>query len=1091
MLSLSVHAPTGRVRVQRRGVYGYGGRTPVERVRFWHDALLKPPMPTLLCYVRGGYHGFNFSEKAVRDFYAQVQRSGPDIATLQGNMKDRPADGIKRRAQSIAPAGVQRWGDKFGLEVHVDEVGGYLPVAFGWMRVQFVAVDLGYRPPYLFLDSRRVRAAPERKGPVAPGGGTVSSLKRLVEHYRKHGHHVAQWDMPIVAVRSDPGAAFTSAQFEEVLEGERVHHKLGVSGAHYQNGGVERHIQEMLNRVTSMYAEAPHVPRELHPYAIQLYVDVSRAWTVEDGKPPVGEAFTGKRINFIYRPLFRWGQPLLVFIPKPHRDWKFGVHAFPAMYVGLPPQHVKEGVLVYNPATRHVVLTRVYRVVDVLPDEWGVITGPLPGFQPGGAASTEELEAYLALQDPNQLPYIVADADEDAEDLVTVSPEEVRVQRSIADAAVKATVAAEEVRLTADVPVVPPRVAPRPIPRASSTWMRPPISRPVTGQPSFVQPRQLVGATATRASSQPVPVSVRVVTDSRYFVPSVYDPLLPSCPHLQYRLYEESMEPPRILSVTAKRDDDHPTMSVALKGPYRNFVEEAIDRELKQYTETFPAIYLFSQTEMRELRRLGYDFRMAVTSHMDITYKRDKITNAFVDAKARLCVHGDQDSKYDFSDIKSPTVRAATVKLLLAILAKTLPNGKTWRARTWDAKGAFLQTSIAERNASKAARNPSFEPEDPIVIRMPDGRYGLLLAYVYGLRQASREFQLQNDELLRANHYLPTPDPCLYMKVVGDDMIYVAVHVDDFWAQATCDALLDELDVVLTRRYGTLTRGVGNTLTYLGMVIEITPEGHVDVSGPGSATELLQKFRSDKAPVDDYPMMGSMVYQRGDEEAVDATKYRALIGGMNYYQSVFRPDLAYLVSVGASAMQSPSVRDWRMLERGMRYIDGTQGVKMRFHRDGDYRLHGWADASFQTRLWLRSQTGYSFSLGELNAMFYVKSQMQTPLAQSSTEAEYIALYQCVCEAVWLRKLLKALLLDDRAVVIYQDNTSAISWAAGADNFHRTKHIERRYHFTREAWAEGIIEIRYCPTADMVADILTKPLIGDDFLRHRTRLLGSW
>ena len=71
-------------------------------------------------------------------------------------------------------------------------------------------------------------------------------------------------------VRSDPGAAFTSSQFEEVLESERVFHKLGVSaGAHYQHGGVDRHIQEMELRVTSMYAEALHVPREFHPYVIQ------------------------------------------------------------------------------------------------------------------------------------------------------------------------------------------------------------------------------------------------------------------------------------------------------------------------------------------------------------------------------------------------------------------------------------------------------------------------------------------------------------------------------------------------------------------------------------------------------------------------------------------------------------------------------------------------------------------------------------------------------------------------------------------------------------------------------------------------------
>ncbi len=84
-----------------------------------------------------------------------------------------------------------------------------------------------------------------------------------------------------------------------------------------------------------------------------------------------------------------------------------------------------------------------------------------------------------------------------------------------------------------------------------------------------------------------------------------------------------------------------------------------------------------------------------------------------------------------------------------------------------------------------------------------------------------------------------------------------------------------------------------------------------------------------------------------------------------------------------------------------------------------------------------------------------------------------------------------MLLDGSPVIVYQDNTSTIQWAAGSDNFHRTKHIARKYHFSREAWIDGIIEIRFCPTEEMVADILTKPLIGEQFARHRTRLLGLW
>jgi len=1062
-------------------VYGYGGRTPAEKASFWYGVLMRPPMATLLHYARGAYRGFDVSESAIREFYRLLSLRGADIAALQGSLKDRPAAGVRRRAERKEASGLEKWGSVFGREVHVDEVGGYTPIAFGWMRVQFIAVDMGYSPPYVFLDSRRVKVAPQRMMAVESGSGTVGSLQRLIEHYRMHGHHLDQWNVPIVSLRSDPGSSFRSVEFEEVLDRERVHHKLGVSGAHYQNGGAERQIQTMVAKVTAAYAEARHVPRELHPYCIQLYVDVSRTWTVEEGKPPVGEAFTGKRVDFVNRPLFKWGQPLLVFIPKPHRDWKFGVKAFMAMYVGLPPQAVKEGILVYNPATRHVVLTRVYRVVDELPDDWDVVTGPLPGFLSGGAESKEELEAYLALQDPDQLPFIRADEEEGKEEFVTVSIEEDFHRAPLL----------KEVLPRSRAPVESkPMILPR-----QRVGVPVPLARPQRYPRGPAQSSLIPNRVSGGGGAVVTPKLVRVLTDSRHFCPLRDDPLLPHCPQFQYRLCEQSQYKPLVFKVGRKpgveRDPNHPTKKVALEGPYRNFVQAAIDREVSQYTETFPAIHLFSEKEMAALRAAKYDFRMALTSHMDITYKRDPLTNAFLDAKARLCVHGNEDQKYDFSDIKSPTVRAATVKLLLSLLAKVLPNGKTFTARTYDAKGAFLQNSIEDRNAMKAVRAANFEPEDPIVIRMPDGRYGLLLAYVYGLRQASREFQLQNDELLRAANYLPLPDPCMYMKTVGEDVIYVAVHVDDFWVQATSDELLEEFDAVLTARYGTLKRGTGNKLTYLGMIIEITSEGHVDVSGPGAAAELLNKFRSDKPPVDDYPMLASMVEVSGDAEKVDATKYRAVIGGINYYQQVYRPEMAYLASVAASAMQSATVRDWRMVERGLRYIEGTQGLKMRFHRDSDLRMYGWADASFQTRAKLRSQTGYSFSLGAFNAMFYSKSQQQGPMAQSSTEAEYIALYQCVCEAVWLRELVKAMLLDGSPVIVYQDNTSTIQWAAGSDNFHRTKHIARKYHFSREAWIDGIIEIRFCPTEEMVADILTKPLIGEQFAKHRTRLLGLW
>jgi hypothetical protein len=843
---------------------------------------------------------------------------------------------------------------------------------------------------------------------------------------------------------------------------------------------------------------------------------------------PVGEQFTRIPHDFGAKPVMMWGTPLMVYVHKPHRTWKFGAKAFLAMYLGFPEEAIKQGILVYNPATKRVVLCRTYRILDAVPADWTPVNAPLPRFIPGSVETETELEEYLANMDPDTLPYDVCEEDDNAAvlegfqgpvptvrevpDSIPVAPAVPTVPNAISQRAAKFGVSVPAAAVVQ--PPIPVRPVPAPVPATPVQQPIPVALRPIPGLVQEVPNDGRGAVSGGGAVVQPT----RLSYDKVCIVPNdsrdrrdddELDYLLPDVWRLHYVFVDERKYRKRVhrrgqvyLSQLAKKkpkrvqpDADHPTMKSALTGPYEPYVRAAIEREYKQYVDTFQSLHIFTEEEMHKLRTAGYNFKHALTSHMDIVYKRDPVTNAFVDVKARLCVHGNQTDKYDFQDIKSPTVRSVTVKLLLSILAKVLPRtGKTFTARTFDCKGAFLQTSIAAQNAAKAAEDPNFVPEEPIVVRLPDGRYGVLLAYAYGLKQASREFQLKNERLLIAAGYLRTPDQCLFVKVVGDDRIYVSLHVDDFLSVATCDALHDELDALLTAEYKTLKRGVGPRLTYLGMVIDHLPCGDVEVRGPATVADIKATFQSTLKPVDDYPMHANAVHLDGDAEPIDATVFRKFVGMVNYYQLIFRPDLAYLVSIISSAMSAPTFRDWRVAERGFRYIMGTaENCCIRFHRDDDFSLHAWADASFQSREAGRSQTGYCFSLGKENGMFHSKSQKQSGIPQSSTEAEYIALYHCGCEAKWLRELLIYMFLPQPSsgTVLYQDNTSTIHWALGLDNFHNTKHVDRKYHYIRELWATRIIDIRYCPTKSMIADILTKPLIKDEYIRLRDRLLGLW
>ena len=115
------------------------------------------------------------------------------------------------------------------------------------------------------------------------------------------------------------------------------------------------------------------------------------------------------------------------------------------------------------------------------------------------------------------------------------------------------------------------------------------------------------------------------------------------------------------------------------------------------------------------------------------------------------------------------------------------------------------------------------------------------------------------------------------------------------------------------------------------------------------------------------------------------------------------------------------------------------------------------------------------------------SKKQAVVALSTSEAEYVALSLAAQEAAWLQKLLTDLQIPTKPIVIKEDNQGAIALARNPIAHSRTKHIDIRFHFIREA-QEGIIDTVYCPTSEMVADLLTKPIPRGQFEKLRT-LMG--
>lgn len=137
-------------------------------------------------------------------------------------------------------------------------------------------------------------------------------------------------------------------------------------------------------------------------------------------------------------------------------------------------------------------------------------------------------------------------------------------------------------------------------------------------------------------------------------------------------------------------------------------------------------------------------------------------------------------------------------------------------------------------------------------------------------------------------------------------------------------------------------------------------------------------------------------------------------------------------------------------------------------------LHGYWDADWaSTTEDCQSTTGWIFKYRGGPVSW--KSRRQHTVALSTTEGEYMAMSDATKEALWLKGIVEDLGDDEQSIKLHYNNMGAGFLSQGGGLPRRTKDIDVRHHFIRDCIRSGEINISYTPTADMVADVLTKPL----------------
>jgi Reverse transcriptase (RNA-dependent DNA polymerase) len=356
---------------------------------------------------------------------------------------------------------------------------------------------------------------------------------------------------------------------------------------------------------------------------------------------------------------------------------------------------------------------------------------------------------------------------------------------------------------------------------------------------------------------------------------------------------------------------------------------------------------------------------------------------------------------------------------------------------------------------------------------------------IYGLKQVSRMwYQKLQSVLVEMGFECVRVDSSIYVYSKGTTRIILPVFVDDITLASNSLEAIESVIKELSSHFR--LRDLGPTSFLLG--IQITrdrPNHSISLCQHQYILDLLERFSmSDCKPVLTPMLPGlrlssSMCPQSPQEVvAMKDTPYVSAVGALLYLATATRPDIAHTVSLLCRFNNNPGMEHWKAVKHLFRYLKGTVDLQLTYspspsrsgepfvtYTDSDHG--GDPDTS-------RSTSGYLLCIGT-GAVSW-SSKLQSLVALSTTEAEFIAAVEAGKEIMWMRNLLQELGFPvSQPSTFHIDNQSALSVAKNPEHHGRMKHLDMRYFWLRDAVEQGILTPAYVPTEDQAADLLTKSL----------------
>ena len=363
---------------------------------------------------------------------------------------------------------------------------------------------------------------------------------------------------------------------------------------------------------------------------------------------------------------------------------------------------------------------------------------------------------------------------------------------------------------------------------------------------------------------------------------------------------------------------------------------------------------------------------------------------------------------------------------------------------------------------------------------------GLLSRALYGLKQSPRLWQQTLlEELVKLGYKPMKSNSSIYIGELGIRGITIVIYVDDFLLIGPKKADIEALKLKLSEVFH--IKDLGPCESFLGVkLIRDRKKRQIHLSQAHYADKVIKAFGLEKAAPVYTPMdvgaLAQMVPYNGQATDKEIKRYQKGIGSLMYPMTQTRTDLSFTESTLCQFNSNPSPFHWKACQRAIKYYGTTKELGITLgagETDYDLEYHGYSDSDYAGDVATRKSTsGYVFFMAGGPVSW--KSSKQHVVTLSSTEAEYYALTDAAKEAKWHQAFLDEIGYvgtDVHPATIHRDNTGALDLAENPEHHGRAKHIDIRMHYIRQEVENGSIQLSYVPTADMVADGLTKPLVG--------------